>query len=163
VLDVIQAVMSIGEGARLSRQLVRSKEVATSVAAYFEWRTDPGLFKVSMELPPDGSPAKAIAALDVEFAKLQKKPLTAAELQRAKNILRGQTLRSLATHNGKAHAFGEHELLFGSWKDVFQTLDRYEAVTVEQVQAAAQKYLVPEHRSIVELVPANDEAGAEAP
>lgn len=158
VLDVIQAVLSIGEGGRLQRQLVRSKEVATSVGAFFEWRIDAGLFKVSMELPAGGKPEKAIAALDEELSKLHKTLLTADELSRAKNILRGQTLRSLATHNGKAHAFGEHALLFGSWRELFHTLDRYEAVTAEQVQAAARKYLVSQQRSIVELVPTSDDA-----
>ena len=157
-LDVIQAVLSIGEGARLERTLVRQKEVATSVAAFFEWRHDPGLFKVILELPPGGKPQKALDALDAELDKLKATPLTDTELSRAKNILRGQTLRGLGTNNGKAHAFGEHELLFGHWKDLFGTLDRYEKVTVADVQRAAKTYLDSGRRSIVELVPTSPEA-----
>lgn len=161
VLDVIQTVLSIGEGARLERSLVRHQEVVTSIVAYFEWRIDPGLFKASMELPPGGDPAKAIASFDAEIKRLQDEPLSAAELARAKNILRGQTLRTLTTHNGRAHAFGEHEILFGSWRDVFQTLERYQAVTAEQVQNAARAYLRPERRTIVELVPTDSPDGDE--
>jgi predicted Zn-dependent peptidase len=160
-LDIIQAVLSIGEGARLQRSLVRKQEVATSVGAFFEWKMDPGLFKVIMELPPGKKPAKAIAALDAEIARLQKEPLPAEELQRAKNIFRGQTLRSLATHNGKAHMMGEAELYFGDWRAMFDILARYDKVTAEQVQAAARKYLVTTRRSVVELVPvAGEEQGA---
>ncbi len=152
-LDIIQAVLSIGDGARLQRELVRKKEVATSVSAYFEWRIDAGLFKVAMEIPPGRKPSKAIEALDVEIARLQDEPLSSAELARAQNILRGQSLRTLATHNGKAHMMGEHELLFGSWRELFGMLDRYQKVTARQVQEAARKFLVPQHRSVVELVP----------
>lgn len=155
-LDVIQAVLSIGEGARLERTLVRGQEVATSAAAWFEWKIDPGLFKVHLALPPGGKPVKAVAALDAEIAKLQKTPLPAKELTRAKNILRGQTLRAIATHNGRAHALGEHEILFGDWRAVFTTLDRYEAVTAKQVQEVARRYLVPARRTVIELVPTED-------
>jgi predicted Zn-dependent peptidase len=162
-LDVIQAVLSIGEGARLERTLVRQKEVATSVAAFFEWRHDPGLFKVILELAPGGKPAKALDALDAELEKLKTTPLTDVELSRAKNILRGQTLRGLGTNNGKAHAFGEHELLFGSWKDLFGTLDRYERVTAADVQRAARTYLDSARRSIVELVPTSADGADTTP
>jgi predicted Zn-dependent peptidase len=157
VLDVIQAVLSFGEGARLERRLVRDLEVVTGAGAHFEWRHDPGLFKVSLELPPNGKPAKALAALDAELDILAKKGISAAELTRAKNMLRGQTLRAFATNNGKAHAFGEAEFLFGHWREAFAMLDRYEAVTAAAVKEAARKYLVPERRSIVELVPAPGE------
>lgn len=160
VLDIIQAVLSIGEGSRLDRTLVRGQEVATNAGAWFEWRVDPGLFKVSLELAPGGSPKAALKALDKELAKLTKAPLPASELQRAKNILRGQTLRSLGTHNGRAHALGEHELIFGDWRRLFETLDRYENVTGEQVQAAAKKYLVPSQRTIIELEPLADDGKA---
>ncbi len=155
-LDLVQTVLSIGEGARLSRVLVRKKEVATSALAYFDWRIDPSTFKVSLELPPEGDPARALQALDEEVVKLQTGPLPAAELERAKNLLRGQTLRALATHNGKAHALGEHEVLHGSWRALFQTLERYEQVTADDVRAAARRYLVPERRSVVELVPVGE-------
>jgi predicted Zn-dependent peptidase len=152
-LDIIQAVLSIGEGARLPREIVRKKEVATSIGAYFEWRIDAGLFKVSMELPPGKKPQKAIEALDVEMERLQTKLISEDELRRAKNMLRGQTLRSLSTHNGKAAYMGEHEVFFGSWRTMFETLDKYSQVTAKQVQEVARKYLVPNRRSIVELVP----------
>jgi predicted Zn-dependent peptidase len=159
-LDVVQAVLGIGEGARLSRSLVREQEVATAVGAWFEWRLDPGLFKIVMELAPGKKPAPAIAALDKELAKLQDRPLAETELLRAKNILRGQFLRGLGTHNGKAHALGEHEVLLGSWRKVFETLERYEAVTAADVQAAARNFLRPEKRTLVELVPIAPEAEA---
>lgn len=155
-LDVIQAALSIGEGARLERSLVRAQEVASSASAWFEWRIDPGLFKVHLALPPEGDVPAAIEALDAEFGKLQTTPLSERELSRAKNILRGQTLRAIATHNGRAHALGEHEILFGDWRAIFTTLERYEAVTAEQVQEVARRYLVPTRRSYVEVVPTEE-------
>jgi zinc protease len=152
-LDVIQAILSIGEGARLPKTLVRTQEVATNLGAFFEWRIDAGLFKVVMEIAPGKKPQKAIDALDVQLGRLQSELVPPEELSRAKNILRGQTLRSLTTHNGKAHAFGEAEVHYGIWQSFFDVLTRYDKVTAEQVQAAARKYLVPTRRSIIELVP----------
>jgi predicted Zn-dependent peptidase len=152
-LDIIQAVLSIGEGARLQRDLVRKQEVATNAYAYYDGRLDAGLFKVGLEIPPRQSPMKAVGSFDKEVERLQKKRLSEEELSRAKNILRGQILRSLATHNGKAHAIGEHEVMYGTWRALFTTLEKYDKVTAEQVQEAAEKFLVPTRRSLVELVP----------
>lgn len=161
-LDVIQAVLSIGEGSRLRRELVRRKEVVTSVVAWFEWRRDPGLFKVSMSLPPEGDVPAAVAALDEEIARLRDEPLGEAELDRAKNILRGQFLRAFGTNNGRAHTIGEHELLFGKWTAFFDTLDNYGKVTAQDVQRVARTYLVPQQRTLIELVPTGGEGeGAE--
>lgn len=155
-LDVIQAALSIGEGARLERSLVRAQEVASSASAWFEWRIDPGLFKVHLALPPEGDARAAVEALDTELEKLRETPLSERELARAKNILRGQTLRAISTHNGRAHALGEHEVLFGDWRAIFTTLERYEAVTAEKVQDVARRYLVPTRRSLVEVIPTEE-------
>lgn len=152
-LDVLQFALAVGEGSRLNRALVRQAEVATSVGASFEWRLDQALFKVGLELPPDGDPSMALAALDEAISRLHAAPISPLELERARNMLRGQALRSIATNNGRAHAIAEHEILFGTWKALFETLDRYEQVTAEDVQRVALEYLQPRRRTIVELVP----------
>lgn len=156
-LDILQFVLAVGEGSRLNRALVRQSELATQVWAVFEWRIDDALFKMGIELPPDGDARQAVGALDSVIAGLESNPISPREVDRARNMILGQALRGLATNNGVAHAIGEHEILFGSWKALFDTLKNYEKVTAEDVQRVARTYLRPSRRSVVELVPVSEE------
>ena len=75
------------------------------------------------------------------------------ELEKAKNNLAAHLLRELATNNGRAHALGTYELMLGDWRQGLALPTQYETITSEQVRLAAAKYLSPEKRSVVTLVP----------
>jgi predicted Zn-dependent peptidase len=79
--------------------------------------------------------------------------VTARELEKAKNNLSAHLLRELATNNGRAHALGTYELMLGHWREGLSLVARYDAITAEQVRAAAAHYLAAERRCVVTLVP----------
>ena len=135
---------------------------AVGVAIDFSWRIDPGLFVVWAELKPGADAAKAEGVIEREVARLAKEGPTSAELSRAQNILRADFLREVASNNGRAHAIGKYEVLFGKWQAIFDTLDRYAKVTADDVKRVAAKYLAPDGKSIVTLIPKPSEAPAGA-
>ena len=90
------------------------------------------------------------------FDLLAAQGLTERELTKARNNLSTHLLRELATNNGRAHALGSYELMLGSWRRGLELAARYESITGAQVQAAAKKYLSPERRSVVTLVPSEE-------
>jgi predicted Zn-dependent peptidase len=152
-LDILQYALSAGEGAILTRQLVYEQELAVGAVADFGWRIDPGAFVIFAELGPRGSPAKAEAAIGKVIARVVEKGLTAAEMERAKNLLRARQLSELATHQGRAHAFGDAEILLGDWRAAWTMLDRYQKVTAAEVRKAARQVFDPQRRSVITLVP----------
>jgi zinc protease len=158
VLDVIQYALNKGEGSRLVKRLVYEQQLAVSVMFDWGWRVDPGTILFYLELMPDSDPQKVEAALYAELEKVAREGLTEHELQKAKNNLRADQLRELATNNGRAHALGHYEALLGSWRELTMLPARYAAITNEQVMAAAAKYFAPDSRSVVTLLPV-----AEAP
>ncbi len=153
VLDVLQYALSVGQSSRLTRALVFEQEIAVGISVDWSWRFDPGAFTVVMELKPDGDPKKAEAALYTELQKVAEKGLEPREIEKAKNNLSAHLLRELATNNGRAHALGTYELMLGDWRDGLRLPERYEAITGEQVRAAAAKFLSAEKRAVVTLVP----------
>ncbi|WNG37052.1 insulinase family protein [Archangium violaceum] len=159
LLDIIQYGLAKGEGSRLVKKLVYETQLAVSVAVDWGWRIDPGIILFYLELKPDSDPRKVEEALYAELARVAEEGLTERELQKAKNNLRADHLRELATNSGRGHAMGHYEALLGSWRDGLTLPSVYAAATNEQVKAVAAKTFAPERRSVVTLIPA---AGAPA-
>ncbi|WP_225409223.1 M16 family metallopeptidase [Stigmatella hybrida] len=153
VLDVIQYAMNKGEGSRLVKSLIYEQQAAVSVMFDWGWRIDPGTIVFYLELKPDSDAQKAEAALYAELERVAREGLTERELQKAKNNLRADQLRELATNTGRAHALGHYETLLGSWQELLMLPSRYAAISNEQVKAVAAKCFAPERRSVVTLLP----------
>jgi len=153
VLDVLQYALSVGQSSRLTKALVYQQEMAVSVSVDWTWRFDPGAFLVAMELKPGADPKAAEAALYAELERVQEHGLEDREVEKARNNLSAHLIRELSTNNGRAHALGTYETMLGDWRQGLALASRYEQVTKAQVQAAAKKYLRPERRSVVTLVP----------
>lgn len=152
-LDVLQYALIRGEGSRLVRSLVYEQQIAVSVTMDWGWRLDPGMIVFYLELKPDSDPRKVEAALYAELERVGLEGLSERELQKAKNNLRADHLRELATNSGRAHALGHYEAVLGSWQQGLALPSVYAGTTNAQVMEAARKYFVPEHRSVVTLLP----------
>jgi len=153
ILDVIQYALGVGDGSRLTRSLVYGAAVAVDVHVDWAWRRGPGLFTTRVDLSPEGEPSRAEEVLYGQLDDLIQRGLTEQELLRAKNNLRAQLLRELATVSRRADILGTYEMLLGSWQDGLRMGDAYARVTGEQVKAVAAKYFQPERRTVVTLLP----------
>ena len=106
-----------------------------------------------MELAPGGSVARTEAVLWQEIAKVAERGVSAAEVRRAKALLRSSVLHELATHHGVAHALGQAEALLGDWREAGRALQHYTEVTARDVRRVAAEYLDPARRCVVLLEP----------
>ena len=122
---MLQVCLSVGESSRLRRKLVQDTEAAVSVSISWGWRIDPGVFLAFVELAPGARREKAEALLWSEIAKVADRGVSAAEVRRAKALLRSSVLHELATHHGVAHALGQAEALLGDWREAGRALEHY--------------------------------------
>jgi predicted Zn-dependent peptidase len=152
-LDVLQAALSMGESSRLRRRLVEETELAVSLHVGYGWRQDPGVFLVFAELAPRVRPERAEKVLLGELEKAAAGGISAAELRRAKRLLRSAVLHELATHGGVAHAMGQSEALLGDFREAGSELERYARVGARDVRRAAAAWLDSGRRNVVVLEP----------
>ena len=98
---------------RLYNSLVYQQQLAVEVNSGFEAREDMSLFILTAVLSEGKKPEDAEKSLLAEIEKLQDTPVSADELEKAKNQMITNQLRQRETSNGKALALGEAAVLLG--------------------------------------------------
>ena len=140
-LQLASAILGEGESSRLQERLVRG-EVAAEVYVDADLREDLGLFAMFAILASDNKPAEAERILREEVTKLAEKPPTAAEIEKAKNLILTGALRERETSNGKAFTLGQSLILEHDANFVNAGLAKLQAVTAADVQRVVRKYLI---------------------
>jgi len=153
-LEVLAGVLDGGDSARLASELVRGKAIAASAGAGYS-----GYDRMETLFILSGTPATGYTVGDLEEALLEQvervreKPATGKELDRIKAQIRAAKVYEQDSIFYQAMQIGILETVGLSWKDADTYLERIEAVTADQVQAVARKYLLPERLTVAELVP----------
>ncbi|HEX8171713.1 MAG TPA: pitrilysin family protein [Thermoanaerobaculia bacterium] len=140
-LVVAATILAEGESSRLQERLVRG-EIAQEVFADADPREDLSLFVAGAILGSGHTPAEAEKILRGEIAALAEKAPTAAELEKAKNLIITGALRQRETSNGKAFSLGEALILQHDPDVVNSGLQRVQAVTPADVQRVVRQYLI---------------------
>lgn len=140
-LRVAQTILSGGESSRLYQALVYQQQIAAEAFGEGDLREDLGLFVVGAIVAGGKKPEAAEQALLAELKKMQDAPVSAAELDKAKNQLITNQLQQRETSEGKASALGEAAVLLGDPNRVNTDLARLQAVTAADVQRVMKTYL----------------------
>ncbi len=141
-LELAATILSDGDSSRLYQSLVYRKQLAQSANASAETREDAGLFSARVIMASGKKTEDGLTALREEIAALAAKPVTAAELDKAKNLSITLALRERETNDGKAGALGEAVTQYHDAEYVNRGLGRLQAVTAADVQRVVKKYLI---------------------
>ena len=160
-LEVADAILSSGESSRLYHSLVYTQQLAAEVDANSETREDVSLFVLFAILSEGKKTEDVEKSLLAEIKKLQDAPVSAAELEKAKNQIVTEQLQKLETSNGKALALGEAAVLLGDPARVNTDLERLQAVTAADVQRVMKKYLSDKNRMVLYYLPESAKNGGQ--
>jgi len=153
VLEVIRSILADGESSRLYRSLIYEKQIATEAYAFFRPTLQPGLFVIYTQAKEGVEPSVVEAAVYGELLSLASGAVTDREIQKAKNQIESEAIRELKSNSGKADRIAFYELMTGDYGQMFDVLDRIDAVTKEDIGRAARKYFHPDGRTVATLVP----------
>ena len=160
-VDVLANIMGNNPSGRLYKALVDTK-AAASVAAFTEQLREPSMlmFGVQVRLEQSLDSARNILESTVDAARTT--PVTAEEVQRAKDaLIRGITLR---LNNSEQIGYELSEWMArGDWRLLFLHRDRIEKVTPADVQKVAAAYLKPSNRTVAVFIPTPQPDRADIP
>jgi zinc protease len=152
-LRVADVILSGGESARLYHSLVYTQQLAAEVNSSAETREDVSLFVLTAVLSEGKKVEDVEKAMLAEIKKLQDAPVSAAELDKAKNQIITNQLRQRETSNGKALSLGEAAVLLGDVARVNTDLERLQAVTAADIQRVMKKYFADTNRLVLYYLP----------
>ncbi len=159
-LEVLAGILDGGDSARLSRDLVRGSRVASSAGAgYDAYSRQADLFLLDGIPAGDHTVADLQQALLEQVKRLRETPVDKEELSRIKSKVVADAVYELDSIFYQGMKIGQLDAVGLDWRLADQYVERIKAVTAEQVQAVAGKYLVERQLTTAELVPLPMETG----
>jgi zinc protease len=152
-LDLVAEVLSSGKTSRLYKRLVYDLQIAQDVSAYQASAQLGSQFDISVTIKKDKDPAKVLAIVDEELAKLRATPPTADELARAKAKSLSALIFDAERITSRANAFNAYAQVTGDPGFFAKDLARYENATVADLKNATNAYLPPDKRIVTIVLP----------
>ena len=153
VLEVAATILSGGKSSRLYQGLVREKRLVLEADADHSLLSrDPSLFYLSANPLPGKEVTDVEKALEREVERLQREPVGGRELEKAKNQLESSFIFGQDSLFYQAMLLAQHEIAH-TWKAIDEYLPSIRKVTPEDIQRVANRYLIPDNRTVGILIP----------
>lgn len=156
VAEVINEILTGGDSSRLYRKLVIETEIASDVTGWVGDLSEYGVFSISITMNEGHPSEKALKIVEEEFENLRTNNLSQRELEKAKNRLEAEFVRSLVSAYLKAHEIGFFEITAEDYREFFKIIEHYSKVTKQDVRRVLSKYIKPEKRTSVIGIPVNN-------
>ena len=148
-LKIAQAILSGGESSRLYQELIYKQQIAQEASFGVDQRVDKGLLNFTAVMASGKTPETGEKSLLAELKKIQDAPVSAKELEKAKNGIVADALRELQTNRGKAFAIGNGVIYHNNPEFVNVELKELQAVTVADVQRVMKQYFTDNNRVVI--------------
>jgi zinc protease len=155
-LDVLANVLGNGMASRLYKRLVYDLKIAQAVTASQQSELLASTFEITASPMPGHTLDELLAVIDDEIGKLQAAPPEPAELERAKNQIESETVRSLEPVRARAERLQAYDYALGNPGFLAEDLRRYREVDGAAVQRYAREVLDRNNRVVVTVEPNPD-------
>ena len=150
-MEALSDILADTPNGRLHKELVE-KNKAVSIAPWNFSLKEPGYIIFMAELGKEQSIADLRAGLQEALENIKAQPVTEQELQRAKTSLMVGFDDTMNDPQRLAMQLSE-SAASGDWRLLFWERDRLEALTAQQVQAAAENYFKESNRTFGQFIP----------
>jgi len=153
-LELLNIVLGQGESSRLNVAIVRREKAALETQAIIVGsRRGPGITAV-FGIANQGVEANRLdSLLAAQVDSVRTASVSPEELIKAKNTFRAQFIENRETTLARAEELHHYDMFHHSVEDINTDLDRYLAVTADDLRRVAQKYLDPANTFVIVVKP----------
>lgn len=145
---LLNQILGGGGGARLYNNLRESKGFTYGAYSNMNQSRFVGFFNAYASVRTEVTDSSVVQFL-YELERIRNEKVNPEELQRYKNVMTGNFARSIENPQTVAN-FALNTALYNLPKDYYETyLEKINAVTLEDIQTVAQKFILPKNAHII--------------
>ncbi len=152
-VNMLNTLLSQGQSSRLNKSIVDEQQLALFAGGFPFELEDPGVAIVfaiaNMGIDVD----QLQVALDKELMKVQTELISEEEFQKLRNQVESNFITGNARIAGIAESLANYYMYYGQTDLINTELDRFLAVTKEDIRSAAAKYYNVNNRVILKYLP----------
>lgn len=158
--EVLAAILGGSWSARMWDRIREKLGLAYAVFTAHESYSNRGFLMTYAGVDHRNVEASIRAALE-EYKKITEEAVPPAELKRVKDYIRGTTLIGLEQSNAVANFIGTEEMVTGKPLTVEEIFAKIDAVSAEDIRAAAREIIRPERLNLAMIGPFSDKTAFE--
>jgi len=153
-LTMMDYILSSGRTSRFYKSIFVEQGLTASSPGSFTGPADryPNLLIISATPKAPHTYEEVEGAIFAEIEKLKSNGVTERELERVRNQFKMYQLRRLGSNQWLAFTLSSAFVNRGDWRSVTEDFNRLMAVTSEDIQRVATKYLIKKNRTVATLV-----------
>ncbi|MBI3606313.1 MAG: insulinase family protein [Nitrospirae bacterium] len=151
-LYVLNTALGGSVSSRLFQEVREERGLVYSIYSYLSFFQDTGLFTVYAGTGVKTS-RKVIQIILKEFKKLRNEGITARELRKAKEHLKGSMMLGMESTSSRMGQIAKDEISFGRFFSMDEMIHDIESVSREMVHRVAQQVFDPQYYSLTTVGP----------
>ncbi len=151
-LDILATILGQGRTARLVQDLRENRGLVSSISISHMTQSLQGVFYISARLPVENI-TEVEAAIVQHIERIQTELISEAEIARIRTQVANRYIFGNETPSDRAGLYGYYQSVVGDLTVAFNYPARIQAITAEDLQSAAQKYLSPTAYGVTILKP----------
>ncbi|HYP00499.1 MAG TPA: pitrilysin family protein [Pyrinomonadaceae bacterium] len=159
-LTLASELLLEGESSRLYQRLVKGDESVVAVQGSVGERRGPSSLYLFAIPKPGHTTDEIRRTVNEEIARLAAEGPSAEEMEKLRNTLLNDSVRGRQTTMYRAQRLAEYTLYDGDAHLVNTEIERYLAVTPEQIKDVVARYLHTDNHALIEVKPAPASGGA---
>jgi len=148
-LILAQNILSGGASSRMYIELVRNQKIAQDASFRADIRVDRGLITLVGIASDTGTSESLEKGLLAEIKKMQDAPVTAQELEKAKNQVISSAIQQRENNDGRAIIIERAIAYLGDPKAVNDEVEKLQAVTPADIQRVMRQYMKDNNRVVI--------------
>jgi predicted Zn-dependent peptidase len=154
-LSLLNSLLGGNMSSRLFQEIRERRGLAYSVYSYIGSHVDSGMFGIYAGIHPDNV-QQTIELIVQEMNAICRTPITAAELQDAKEFTKGNLILATESVDNQMVRLAQNEIHFNEYIPLESVIEHIEAVTAEEIQELARTLFISEQSGVTLLGQVDD-------
>ena len=153
-VEMMTNILSGGKSSRINKNVVEKKQQAIQAFIFPFDLEDPGI-ALTIGIAQKGVDlADLQKSFDIEIEKMQNELVSASELQKIQNQIENDVISSLSSMAGIAEDLAQYYTYYKGQTNLINTeIDKYLAVSPEDIKRVANTYFKPSNRVVLHFLP----------